>query len=177
MENRAVFLDRDGTINVDKGYIHKIKDLEIIPGVVEGLKKIWAKYQLIVVTNQSGINRGLYTKEDYLAVKDVLHSQLLTKGVYISAEYFCPHISEDNCSCRKPKTGMLEQAAKDFNLKLNDCWMLGDNLSDIQAGKNAGCKTIQILTGMIKTPILLANFVAKDMIEAADIILLEDKNK
>lgn len=177
MTNRAIFLDRDGTINVDKGYIYKPADLEIIPRVVEGLKKVWAKYQLIIVTNQAGIAKGIHAEEDYQNLKLALYNQLLTKGVYISAEYFCPHKIEDNCNCRKPKTRMLEQAAQDLNLDLRQSWMIGDKATDILAGMNSFCRTIHILTGAEKKTPVYANFFAKDMVEAIEIILLEDKNK
>lgn len=177
MINKAIFLDRDGTLNVDKGYKYKPEDLEIIPGVIEGLKKVWAKFSLIIVTNQSGIARGLFTENDYAEFKERMHRILMYNGIYITQEYFCPHLPEDNCNCRKPKTGMLEEAAKDFHLNLDKCWMIGDHLSDIQAGKNAGCKTIHVLTGHITTPIKEADFAAGDMVEAANYILQYNNNK
>jgi D,D-heptose 1,7-bisphosphate phosphatase len=172
MTSKAIFLDRDGTINIDKGYTYKIEDLEFIPKSVEGLKKLAkSEYKLIILTNQSGIARGYHTEEDYLNFREALHSKLLSEGVLITAEYFCPHRSEDNCRCRKPKTGMLEQAAIDHNLNLNESWMIGDSLIDILAGMNSFCKTIHILTGVERSSPVYANFVAKDMIEAADYIL------
>jgi D-glycero-D-manno-heptose 1,7-bisphosphate phosphatase len=178
MTNKAIFLDRDGTINVDKGYTHKIEDLKFIPNSVRGLKKLSKSgYKLIVLTNQSGIGRSYYTKEDYFAFRNEMHRKLKEQGVLIIAEYFCPHVSEDNCNCRKPKSGMLEQAAKDFNLDLNQCWVIGDSSRDIQSGKVVGCKAVQVLTGEEKIPATSADFVARDMIEAANIILLENKNK
>jgi histidinol-phosphate phosphatase family protein len=178
MKNKAIFLDRDGTINVDKNYIYKAEDLEIIPHVVEGLKLLkQAGYKLIIVTNQSGIGRGYYTAEDYINFRNELLKRLNKRGVFLSGDYRCPHIEEDNCNCRKPKTGMLEEAARDFNLDLKECWMIGDSLSDIQAGKNAGCRTIHVLTGEHE-PISYADFVAINMIEAANYILnFEHNNK
>ena len=176
MENKVVFLDRDGTINVDKGYIYKIEDLEILPNVVEGLKLLrQAGYKLITVTNQSGIGRGYYTNLDYINFRNELLKKLNKRGVFLSGDYRCPHIPEDNCNCRKPKTGMLEEAAKDFNLDLKECWMIGDRTEDILAGKNAGCKTVHVLIGE-NEPVSYADFVARDMIEAADYIL-NNKNK
>ena len=113
-----------------------------------------------------------------------MHGKLKERGILIFAEYFCPHHPErgvgkylSNCNCRKPKTGMFETAAKEFNLDLNDCWMIGDKLSDIEAGKNAGCKTIHVLTGVEKNPIKSADFVAKNLIDAANFIISKDKNK
>lgn len=177
MENKAIFLDRDGTINVDKGYTHKIEDLKFIPSFIEGLRKLAKSgYKFIILTNQSGIGRGYYKEEDYFAFRDEMHKRLKEQGILITAEYFCPHLSENNCNCRKPKSGMLEQAAKDFNLDLKQCWAIGDSSRDIQAGKNVGCKTVQVMTGEEKTPTLSADFVARNMIEAADYIL-NNKNK
>jgi len=183
MKNKAVFLDRDGTINVDKGYTFKKEDLELIPRVVEGLKLLQeGGYKIIITTNQSGIARGYFTEEDYFAFREEMHKRLEEQGVSISAEYFCPHHSEKgigkykvDCNCRKPKTGMLEEAARDFNLNLKDCWIMGDHESDIQVGKNAECKTIHILTGHVTIPIKEADFIARDMIEAAHYIIKTNK--
>jgi D,D-heptose 1,7-bisphosphate phosphatase len=170
--DKAIFLDRDGTINVDKRYVYKPEDLEIIPGVIEGLKAFRkAGYRLITVTNQSGIARGYFTAEDYINFRNELLKKLNKNKVFLSGDYYCPHIQEDHCNCRKPKIGMLEQAQKDFNLDLKKSWIIGDHLSDIQAGKNAGCKAIHILTGHTIVPIKQTDFVAKDMIEAAEYIL------
>ncbi len=180
MKNKAVFLDRDGTINVDMNYewgsTYKIEDLEIISGVVEGLKILQKEYKLIVVTNQTTIGRGYCTEKDYFCFRNELLKKLNKQGVFLSAEYFCPHKPEDNCNCRKPRTGMLEEAAKDLNLDLKNCWMIGDKIRDIVAGKNAGCRTIHVLTGPYKED-SSSDFIAKDMIEAAKYILNCDKNK
>jgi histidinol-phosphate phosphatase family protein len=178
MTNKAIFLDRDGTINVDKNHTYKIENLEIISGVVEGLKRLQEEYPLIVITNQSGIARGLYTKEDYFVFRNEMHKRLKNQGIFITAEYFCPHNQGENCNCRKPQTGMLEEAAKNFNLNLKECWIIGDRLCDIQAGKNAGCRTIHVLTGPIANPLKEADFVAEDMIKSVDYILdFEHNNK
>jgi D,D-heptose 1,7-bisphosphate phosphatase len=185
MNNKAIFLDRDGTINSDKGYTYKIEDLQFIKGVIEGLKKLQNKgYKLIIASNQSGIARGYYTEEDYFVFRSELHRKLKEQGILIDAEYFCPHHPEKgtgkyrvDCNYRKPKIGMLEQAAKDFNLNLRECWVIGDKFADIETGKNAECRTIYVLTGEEKNPIEYADFVAKDMVEAANYILFKDKNK
>lgn len=178
--NKAIFLDRDGTINEDNiSYIHKIEDLKFIPKSIDGLKLLQkAEYKLIIITNQAGIGRGKYTEKDYFAFRDEMHERLKEQGILITAEYFCPHNLEKgiekykiNCNCRKPKIGMLEQASRDFNLNLNECWMIGDKESDILAGKNAGCKTIHVLTGEEKNLINYADFIAQNLIEAASYIL------
>ena len=153
--NKAIFLDRDGTINFDTGYINKVEDLEFIDYAILGLERMQSLgYQLIIVTNQAGIAKGKFTEEDYFAFRNEMHRRLKEKRVIISAEYFCPHHIEGtiekykiDCDCRKPKTGMLERAAKEKNLDLKKCWVIGDTSSDILAGKNAGCRTIQVLTG------------------------------
>lgn len=178
--NKAVFLDRDGVITIDKVYAHKIEDFQLMPYAVEGLQILQnTGYGLMIVTNQSGIGRGFYTERDYFSFRNHLYKELKKNGVKIYAEYFCPHHPDENCNCRKPKTGMFERAVEDFNLDLKECWMIGDSERDIQAGKNAGCKTIHILTGKQKESVRYADFVAKDLIEAADYILnqIENKNK
>jgi D-glycero-D-manno-heptose 1,7-bisphosphate phosphatase len=171
--NKAIFLDRDGTINEDPiGHIYQIKDLKFIPFAIEGLKKLQeSKYNLIIITNQGGIGKNLYTKKNYFTLRKEIHKQLSYQGIKILAEYFCPHNPDEHCNCRKPETGMLEEAAENFNLCLNECWMIGDKYSDILAGKNANCKTIHILTGQEKKPIDYADFVAENLFEAANYIL------
>jgi D-glycero-D-manno-heptose 1,7-bisphosphate phosphatase len=173
--NKAIFLDRDGTINEDTGYTHKVEDLEFVNSAVQGLQRMQQLgYKLIIVTNQAGIAKGKFEEEDYFHFSNELRLRLQENGVIINAEYFCPHHSEGtiekykiDCNCRKPKPGMLEQAAKDFNLDLGKCWMIGDTPSDILAGKNAGCKTIQVLTGKDKTESKDANFLAYDLFHAS----------
>lgn len=165
--NKAIFLDRDGTINIDEGYTYRIEDLEFVPQAMIGLSFLQRlNYNIIIVTNQAGIAKGKYTKEDYFTFREEMHKRLKEKNVLIDAEYFCPHLPEENCNCRKPKTGMLEQAAKDFNLNLKKCWMIGDTPSDILTGKNAGCRTIQVLTGKCRTLSEYADFIEEDLLGA-----------
>ena len=176
--NKAIFLDRDGVINFDTGYTHKIEDLKFISNSIEGLRLMQDKgYQLIIVTNQAGIAKGIYSEKEYVAFRNEMHNQLREYGIIIDKEYFCPHHKEGiiekykiDCNCRKPKTGMLEQAAKDFNLDLKKCWMIGDTPSDVQAGKNAGCRAIQVMSGKEKVKCNNADFIANDLIEVANYI-------
>jgi D-glycero-D-manno-heptose 1,7-bisphosphate phosphatase len=147
MKNKAIFLDRDNTLIEDKGYVHKIEDLKFLPGVLEALKKLQEEYKLIIITNQSGIARGYYSEEDYLKFRKFMHKQLKDEGIRIDAEYFCPHYLEKgigkykiDCNCRKPKTGMIEQAEREFNLNLADCWMIGDKDADMLLSRNAHLK-------------------------------------
>ncbi len=175
--NRAIFLDRDGTINEDSGYTNKIEDLEFIDDAILGLQRMrHLNYKFIIITNQAGIAKGKYTEEEYFTFRDEMHKRLknIPNQIQIDAEYFCPHHPEGiiqkykiDCNCRKPKTGMLEQAAKDFNLDLKKCWMIGDMPSDIIAGKNAGCRTIQVLTGKEKDESFEADFLAYSLLHAS----------
>lgn len=173
--NRAIFLDRDGTINEDLGYTYKIEDLEFIDEAILGLQRMrHLNYKFIIVTNQAGIAKEKYSEEDYFKFRDEMHRRLKENGIIIDAEYFCPHHPEGiieqykmDCNCRKPKTGMLEQAAKDFNLDLKKCWMIGDTSLDILTGKNAGCRTIQVLTGKDKSESLDADFLAYNLLHAS----------
>ena len=185
MKNKAIFLDRDGTINIDTGYTHKIEDLMIIPKVVEGLKLLQSLgSKLIIITGQSGIGRGYYTEEDYHVFMDEMYSRLRKEGINFDGEYFCPHHPEKgigkykiNCNCRKPKTGMLKQASNELNVDLSQSWMIGDKLSDIQAGNSAGCRTIYVLTGEYKESVEGAEFEAANLLEAANYILNHHTNK
>lgn len=177
--NKAIFLDRDGTINKDYDYVFKIADLIFLPNALLGLQKLSSlDYKMIIITNQSGIGRGYYTERDYQQFRKEMHMQLKSAKVNIDAEYFCPHHPKKGlgkykiyCDCRKPKSGMLEKAAQEFNLDLKKCWFIGDRISDIECGNNVGCKTIQVLTGYKKIKITEADYVAKDLVESANIII------
>ena len=144
--NKAAFLDRDGVINRDCGYVYRLQDLELLPGVVEGLQTLQrAGYLLVVVTNQSGIARGLYSESDYDQFTRALRSRLQEHGVELSAVYHCPHLPDApvlqyrmQCDCRKPRPGMLRQAMKDMNIDPQRSFLVGDKPSDVQAGHAAG---------------------------------------
>ena len=141
-ENKAVFLDRDWTLNYDGWYLHKIEDVKVLDWVKEWLEeliKLW--YKLIIVTNQSGIWRWYYTIEDCNKFNKELEKQIWIK---FDAIYICPHVAEDNCDCRKPKTWLIEKAIKKFNLDIYKCFFVWDKESDIQTGINAWCKTVLI---------------------------------
>jgi D,D-heptose 1,7-bisphosphate phosphatase len=148
---KAIILDRDGVINKDTRYAHKIEDFELLEGTVEGLKKLQKEgYKLVIITNQAGIGRGYYTEEDFYNFNNYLIKKLKEKGIRIGKTYFCPHHPKENCDCRKPKPGMIKKAEKDFDLDLSKCWLIGDKLSDIKAGENAGCKSLLIDSEYVK---------------------------
>lgn len=143
---RAVFLDRDGVINIDHGYVHRVADLAFVPGSVQAMKLLQsAGWRLVVVTNQSGIARGLFGAEDYQRFTDHLRRQLAAVGVRLDAVHHCPHLPDAavaayrlDCDCRKPRPGMLLRAARELLLDLAASVMVGDRLSDVQAGRAAG---------------------------------------
>lgn len=143
--NKAIFLDRDGVINEDTGYVGKIEDFRFFPNTFDSLRELQLNgFLLIIVTGQSGMGRGYFTEEDYDILTEHMLKEFDGQSIKISKVYHCPHIPEDNCSCRKPKPGMLEQAIREFNIDPDKSWVIGDKLSDIEAGKAVGCKTILI---------------------------------
>lgn len=171
--NKAVFLDRDGTIIKDVVYLSKEEDIEIIPEAVEAIK-IFNKnnYLVILITNQSGIARGYYSIDQFEKVNKKVVDIFKQKGAIIDDAYFCPHF-ENDCSCRKPNPGMIFEAAKNHQIDLNKSFVIGDKGTDIEAGKNAGCKTVLVLTGLenAQDQSVKPDFVAKDALEAVEWIV------
>lgn len=146
--NKAVFLDRDGTINVEKNYLYKIEDFEFLPGVIEGLKLLQdAGFLLIIITNQSGIARGYYTEENFNRLNNWMLNQLAEYGVNITKVYYCPHLPDAtvkeyriDCECRKPKLGMYYQAIRDYDIDLGQSYAIGDKIRDCAICGNSFCK-------------------------------------
>lgn len=146
--NKAVFLDRDGTINVEKEYLYKISDFEYLEGAVEGLRALSDMgYLLLIVTNQSGIARGYYTEEDYRRLDEWLRKDLQDRGVRIAGSYYCPHLPDGcvleyarECDCRKPKTGLFRRAAKEFDIDMRRSFAVGDRLRDLSACEEYGVR-------------------------------------
>ena len=145
-KNRAVFLDRDGVLNKDRiDYVKTIHELEIFPNIGKCIKQINDKgFLVIVITNQSAISRKLTSINEVEQIHEYFQEYLKKWNAKIDAFYYCPHHPKDNCDCRKPKPGLLIQASHDFNIDLQNSWMLGDHDRDIQSGINAGCKSIKI---------------------------------
>jgi D-glycero-D-manno-heptose 1,7-bisphosphate phosphatase len=151
---RAVFLDRDGTINVEKEYLYQANDFEFIPGAPEAIRLLnQAGIMVVVVTNQSGVARGYYTEEDVEMLHRHIDRELERFGAHIDAWLYCPHHPSGRgsyalpCDCRKPSPGMLRDAAKRYDIDLEHSTMIGDKLADIEAGQGAGCRTMLVLTG------------------------------
>jgi D-glycero-D-manno-heptose 1,7-bisphosphate phosphatase len=141
IKNKAAFLDRDGVINYDYGYVGKIEDFVFLPGVFEGLQLIQnLGFKIIIITNQSGIGRGYYSLEEYELLIEYMKETLKQNNIHITDIMFCPHRPEQNCFCRKPKPGMILSASNKYDIDLKKSFLVGDNITDIQAGRNAGVK-------------------------------------
>lgn len=171
---KAIFLDRDGVINIDKEYVHKIKDFELIPKTIDALKIMQdSGYVLIIITNQSGIGRGYYTEKNFQDLNKHMLELFLSKGIKILNVYYCPHSPDEGCSCRKPSTDFIKEAEKEFKIELKKSYVIGDKTSDIEMGKNAGCKTILVKTGKAGEDgrhDVKPDFIAKDLYVAAKLI-------
>jgi len=140
-----VLLDRDGTLIRNVPFLHDPAKVEILPGVIEGLLKLQAAgLRLVIVTNQQGIGLGYYTLQDFIAVNQRLLRELGGSGVRISKIYFCPHSMGEQCSCRKPATGMITRAMRDFGAKPEQTVLIGDSDEDMQAGTDAGCQAVRV---------------------------------
>lgn len=146
--NKAVFLDRDGTINKEVHYLRDPEQLELLARVPEAIKMLnEIGFKVIIVTNQSAIARGFLTIKKLNEIHVRLKEMLGEKGAAIDAIYFCPHHPGQDCECRKPKPYLILKAAKEHSIDLKNSYMIGDKYIDIKAGKNSKCKTIFVLTG------------------------------
>ena len=185
MRSKAVFLDRDGVINEERGYVHTLEDFVLLPGVVAAIRYLRSSgFKVIVVTNQSGVARGFFE----VTAVDRLHRHfqgiLSAAGEQVDAIYCCPHYPKGvveefahTCDCRKPMPGLLLRAARELNLNLSASYLVGDKLSDIQAGRRAGVKkTFLVRTGHPLTPeaVSCADFLTSDLYEAASAIVSQE---
>ncbi len=182
MTSRAVFLDKDGTLVEDLPYNVDPDRIRPVEGAWESLRLLHAAgYHLIVVSNQSGVARGLFTEEDLLPVEKWLRWIFSAAGAPLAGFYYCPHHPQGKvrryaveCLCRKPQPGMLYQAAEEHGIDLAASWMIGDILDDIEAGNRAGCRTILIQnnheTEWNLTPWRRPDFMMKDLVSAARLI-------
>jgi D-glycero-D-manno-heptose 1,7-bisphosphate phosphatase len=181
VKRRAIFLDRDGTLNADVGFTQRPADLQLLDGVVSGLRQFQQLgFQLIITTNQSGIARGYFGEPEMHAFNAALVQQLRTENVTIAAIYFCPfHPTEGvgeyrrDSPLRKPNPGMILQAAADHNLDLGASLAIGDKASDVAAGRAAGCRTVLVRSGTVdpgEASSEQADFVAADLVAAAEFV-------
>ncbi|MDP3792421.1 MAG: HAD family hydrolase [bacterium] len=168
-----IFLDRDGTIIKDKPYMSNPKEIEFLPKAIIGLQKLRdAGYKFIIVSNQAGIARSFYSKNDAKKFNNKLVAKLNSHGIKIEKIYICPHHPDFTglCICRKPNTGMAETAASEFRIKLNKALYIGDKDCDIQLGKNCGGKTFLIDNDQYETSVE-PNYKVKNILEASEIIV------
>jgi len=175
MKQPAVFLDRDGTLIEDVGYLSDLDDLHIFPFTGDAVRLLkQSGFLIIVVTNQSGIGRGIY---DESAMHSIHHEIQRNLGGAVDAFYFCPHVPDAGCRCRKPGLGMIEAASADFEIDLESSWMIGDKSIDIETGKEMGGRTALVLTGygrrhqqmLIRSPELISEHLGAAADEIARI--------
>lgn len=144
----VLFLDRDGVLVVDKNYLADPAEVEIIPGVPAALIRAKeAGFRLVGVSNQSGLGRGMFGADDLAAVMTRLDELLAAEGVELDAFYYCPHAPEEDCHCRKPRPGLLEEAGETFRWDPRTSWVIGDKIDDVGLGRGAGMKTVHVATG------------------------------
>ena len=177
--NKAVFLDRDGTIMFDPGYISDPRKVEIFGESVNALKALKdAGYLLVIITNQSGIGRGFFSHEDLEKVNMRMCSLFEEHGVRFDGIYACPHIDENKCTCRKPQPGLIFKAAKEHDIDISVSYIVGNSKSDVMAGVAAGCR-LNFLLGAEKGSLSRNGILSVESLEdAAEIILgLEEKSK
>ena len=141
----AAFIDRDGTLVEEVNFLSRVEDLRLFPSTLEAISLLKQRgYWIVVVTNQSGIGRRIYSESDMRSIHNEMQDRL--DGA-IDAFYFCPHLPDEGCRCRKPALGMIEDAVSDLNIKLEGSWMIGDKKIDVETGQNAGISSALVLTG------------------------------
>lgn len=186
--NIAIFLDRDGTLIEDAGYLSDPAGIKFLPGSLEALKMFReAGLKVALISNQSGVARGFFEEETVLAIQEEIAVRASEAGAFIDAMYFCPHHPEGkigryrrSCACRKPEPGMILEAARDLGVDLARSFLLGDKVSDMEAAKRAGCRAVLVCSGegretleILKTRGEFPELVADDLMEAARLILEE----
>lgn len=186
--DKVIFIDRDGVINKDPegwtkyNYVTSPEEMHFLPDVLGALKTLRENgYKIIVISNQGGVGKGYFSKEDLDKVNNYMLKEIEMQGGEIFGVYYCPHKKEDNCECRKPKTGLLKMAMSNINADIKNSYMVGDTERDIEAARNFGLKTILVLSG--KTKLRDADNwknkpdeIKKDLREAVDFILKKEKH-
>ncbi|MEA3305782.1 MAG: D-glycero-beta-D-manno-heptose 1,7-bisphosphate 7-phosphatase [Candidatus Omnitrophota bacterium] len=180
---KVIFIDRDGVINRDPGgwtkynYVTKWDEFFFIPGSIEALRRIkGAGYKICLISNQGGISKGYFTQKDLDELSKRMRKEIEEGGGKIDELYYCPHHDKDNCECRKPKTGLIEQAAGKMHIDFKNTFMIGDSIRDVEAGKRMGMKTILVLSG--KTTLaetrnwnVRPDYIKKNLLEAVELML------
>ena len=177
---KAIFLDRDGTINEDVGYICSPDKFHFIDRSVDALKMLQQSYELFIVTNQSGVARGYFSEDDLKSFNEYIENVLREKGIDIKQTYYCPHLKEDNCICYKPKSYFLRKAEKDFDIDLENSCVIGDHPHDIEMAKDVNASSIYVLTGHgvkhRKELIVQPDCISNNLYEASQWIIYKQTN-
>lgn len=188
--NKAVFLDKDGTINFDVGYLNDPSHLKLIPGSSEAIKMLnKAGFKVVVISNQSGVARGILSEDILQSVDKKLQKELLKEGAFVDAIYYCPHHPEHGvypyrkaCECRKPHNGLVKKAVKNLDIETSRSFFVGDKVSDIETGVNSGTKTVLVLTGKGRESLdreelkkIKPTHIAENLLDAAKWILSNEK--
>jgi len=175
---RAVFLDRDGTIIEDVGYPHERNQIKFLPGVSQAIRRLNENgFKVIIVTNQAGVARGYFTEETVKEINKYIQESLAEEGAVIDMVYYCPHHIEGvieeyrkACHCRKPNPGMIEEAVRDFDIDVGGSFLIGDHLSDVEAGVRAGCGTVLLAReeplSKSREIVVMPDHIAPDLFEA-----------
>jgi len=173
--NKAAFIDRDGVINEDREFVFRSADFHFVPGAVDALRALReAGYRLVVITNQSGIGRGLYSERDYLELERYMRARLEQAGVALDGIHHCPHAPETDCDCRKPRPGMLMAAIRELDIDPSQSLLVGDRRADIEAGRAAGvgrCFLVRSGKPLTDADARLADDVYPDLAACAAAIL------
>ena len=178
MKKKAVFVDRDGTINVNVEYLDNPEGFQMYPGVAEGIKQLKEKgFLIILVTNQSGVARGFFTLETLKKIHERMINEFKEKGTNIDEIYICPHHPDENCDCRKPNTALFEKAIADFDIDTSKSFVIGDRMMDVEAGHKMGLKTvivperIKMVDKEMKESKVTPDFYCKDFLTGVKWIL------
>ena len=172
---RAVLLDRDGTIVVERHYLSDPEKLELLPGATDGLLRLSRLgLGLVVISNQSGVGKGLFDAKNVTLVHEKLCELLKEEGIKLDGFYFCPHTVEDNCLCRKPRAGLIERAAKELKFDPQESFFIGDKACDVELGKQIGATTFLVLTGygsqVAAAGMVTPDYIVDGVYEAAQVI-------
>jgi histidinol-phosphate phosphatase family protein len=180
-KNKAVFIDRDGTIARDVPYCSRPEDFELFPDVPQAIKQLnQGGFKVVVITNQSGVGRGKFTEETLGQIHQKMLNEFKKQGARIDSIYYCPHHPDDNCECRKPKTLLFQRAAHDLNIDFTRSYMIGDMQMDVDAGKAIGCQTVLITAGLPKVNSndnKSPDYVVDNFPEAVNLVLKKESSK
>ena len=183
---KLIFLDRDGVINKDPAgwtehsYVAYKRDFHFLPGSLDAIKRLTnAGYEIVIISNQAGISKGIYTVEKLNGITELMLDKIKEGGGRVRSVHYCPHRDQDNCACRKPKTGLFEKATEGVRVDFTKTYFIGDGVMDVEAGKRIGCKTIFVLSGKtspeaVKGWEIKPDFIKKDLAEAVNFILSKE---